>query len=144
MTIQILRKKVNLMAKKKPETKLCKYCQTPIPYSAKVCPNCRKRVKKGKLKWILLFLAAIVIIGSVFGGGNNVTDGAEYDPSTLLSEEEQTKLFSDTSAYQNRSIDLYGKIFNILDSDNGSAFQMYTDSEQDHWVMVYDSTAFLL
>ena len=31
------------MSKETPETKLCKYCKSEIPYDAKVCPNCRKK-----------------------------------------------------------------------------------------------------
>lgn len=52
------------------ETKLCKHCQTEIPKKAKVCPNCRKK-QSGKLKWILIVLAAIVIIGAIAGGGDD-------------------------------------------------------------------------
>lgn len=51
------------------ETKLCKYCQTEIPKKAKVCPNCRRK-QSGKLKWILIVLAAIVII-NIIGGGDD-------------------------------------------------------------------------
>lgn len=31
------------MSKETPETKLCKYCKSEIPYDAKVCPHCRKK-----------------------------------------------------------------------------------------------------
>ena len=43
------------MKKEKPTTKLCKHCKTEIPYDAKVCPNCRKKQKGGKLKCCLLY-----------------------------------------------------------------------------------------
>lgn len=46
------------------KTKLCKHCQTEIPLKAKVCPNCRRRVKGGKLKWILLIAVIAVLISS--------------------------------------------------------------------------------
>jgi|GEM_PF-448440 len=49
------------MAKEKPTTKICKYCKTEIPYEAKICPNCRKRVKGGWFKKILLILLLLVI-----------------------------------------------------------------------------------
>lgn len=51
--------------KETPETKLCKHCKTQIPYAAKVCPNCRKRVKGGKGKWIVLAVIVAVIIAAV-------------------------------------------------------------------------------
>lgn len=53
---------------KKEGTKLCKHCKTEIPAGAKVCPNCRKK-QGGKLKWIIIAIAVIAIIGSVLGGG---------------------------------------------------------------------------
>ncbi|MCC8168163.1 MAG: DUF4352 domain-containing protein [Clostridiales bacterium] len=58
------------MAKQKPETKLCKHCKTEIPYSAKVCPNCRKRVKGGKLKWIIIIIVLLVIFAVATSGGS--------------------------------------------------------------------------
>ncbi|MDO4976000.1 MAG: hypothetical protein Q4E53_01945 [Eubacteriales bacterium] len=59
------------MAKVKPETKTCKHCATEIPYTAKVCPNCRKKVKGGKLKWIIIVLVVIAILGAAMGGGDD-------------------------------------------------------------------------
>lgn len=59
------------MAKQQPETKLCKHCQTEIPYKAKVCPQCGKKVKGGKLKWIIIAIVVIVIIAAVAGGGGD-------------------------------------------------------------------------
>lgn len=56
------------MAKEKQETKLCKHCKTEIPYNAKVCPNCRKK-QGGKLKWIIIAVVVLGIIGAVGGGG---------------------------------------------------------------------------
>ena len=59
------------MAKKeKPVSKICKHCKTEIPYEAKVCPQCRKRVKGGVFKWILLTFVVIIIFSAVFGSGS--------------------------------------------------------------------------
>lgn len=52
------------------ETKLCKHCQTEIPKKAKVCPNCRKK-QGGKLKWIIIAIVVIGIIGAAMGGGDD-------------------------------------------------------------------------
>ena len=60
----------------KPETKICKHCQSEIPYAAKVCPQCQKRVKGGKLKWFVIAIVVIAIIGSVSGGGSKKNSSA--------------------------------------------------------------------
>ena len=59
------------MAKEKSATKICKHCSTEIPFEAKVCPNCRRKVKGGKLKWILLALVVLGIIGAASSGGDD-------------------------------------------------------------------------
>lgn len=58
------------MSKEKQKTKICKHCQTEIPYGAKICPNCRKK-QGGKLKWIIIALIVIGIIAAIMGGGEN-------------------------------------------------------------------------
>lgn len=133
------------MAKVKPETKLCKHCKTEIPYDAKVCPNCRRRVKGGKLKWIVLavivILAGLVLLG---GGSDNSAPASThsyddaYNELNLVQKEEYSKLFSNPDAYKNRTIDIYGQVFNILGSDSGTVFQMYTDKEHNNFVIVVD------
>lgn len=51
------------------ETKLCKHCQTEIPKKAIVCPNCRRK-QGGKLKWIIIAIVVLAIIGSLAGGSD--------------------------------------------------------------------------
>ena len=53
------------------DTKLCRHCKMEIPRSAKVCPHCRKKQKKGIGKWIVLGIVAILIIAAVSGGGKD-------------------------------------------------------------------------
>ncbi len=50
-------------------TKICKYCKTEIPKDAKICPNCRKK-QKGPLGLIIAGVVAVLVIGSVAGGGS--------------------------------------------------------------------------
>ena len=136
------------MAKEKPATKICKHCKTEIPYDAKVCPNCRRRVKGGKLRWILLALvvifAGLVVLGGNSGGGgsNSKSSGRSYDDAynelNLVQKEEYGELFSNPDAFANRTIDIYGQVFNILGSDSGTVFQMYTDKDQNNFVIVID------
>lgn len=52
-------------------TKKCKYCKSDIPADAKICPYCRKKQKKGIVKWIIIVIVAIIIIAAAAGGGNS-------------------------------------------------------------------------
>ncbi len=61
------------MAKERPATKTCKHCKTEIPYDAKICPNCRKRVKGGKLKWVIIAIVLIFVIAAASSGGETGT-----------------------------------------------------------------------
>lgn len=56
------------MAKEKPTTKICKHCKSEIPYDAKICPQCRKKQKGGVLKWVIIALVALIVIGAMSGG----------------------------------------------------------------------------
>lgn len=58
------------MSKEKPTTKICKHCKTEIPYGAKVCPQCRKK-QGGKLKWIIIAILVLGVIGAAAGGGED-------------------------------------------------------------------------
>ena len=75
------------------ETKVCKHCQTEIPKKAKVCPNCRKK-QGGIIKWIIIGVFAIAIIGSVVGGSDD-EKGTDSNPKktgqTQNSENDSTK-----------------------------------------------------
>lgn len=52
------------------KTKLCRHCKTEIPAGAKVCPQCRKK-QSGKLKWVIIGVVVIGIIGAASGGGSD-------------------------------------------------------------------------
>lgn len=65
------------MGKEKPTTKICKHCKTEIPYGAKVCPQCKKK-QGGALKWVIIGVVAICIIGTAVGG-----KGKENNPSKV-------------------------------------------------------------
>ena len=75
------------MAKEKPTTKICKHCATEIPYNAKVCPNCRKKQKKGGL---LPALAVIIVIGVLVAALGSSSDDAESSSSSKASSGKNT------------------------------------------------------
>lgn len=78
------------MENKTQETKLCKHCQTEIPKKAKVCPNCRKK-QGGKLKWIIVALVIIAIIGSASGESEEPNKSSENKTSETVTEPEETE-----------------------------------------------------
>lgn len=86
------------MSKKvKPTTKLCKYCKTEIPYDAKVCPQCRKKVKGNKLLWIIIALIVFIAIGT--SGG----DDKETPTNDSTSSENETLTESETPTVNNET-----------------------------------------
>ena len=70
----------------KKATKLCKHCKTEIPKGAKVCPQCRKK-QGGALKWAIIALVAICIIGAAAGGEND----KPKETSNIQSEQSKTQ-----------------------------------------------------
>lgn len=64
------------------KTKKCKYCKTEIPADAKVCPQCRKKLKGGKLKWVILIVLVGAIIGAVAGESNSESGGSTTTTAT--------------------------------------------------------------
>ena len=46
------------------QTKHCKYCQSEIPEKASVCSQCGRK-QKGKLKWVLIVIFALIFLGAL-------------------------------------------------------------------------------
>lgn len=70
------------------KTKKCKFCKTEIPADAKVCPQCRKKLKGGKLKWVVLIILIGSIIGAVSGESDSGSD--KNTTATASSEKKET------------------------------------------------------
>ncbi|MBU5481744.1 OB-fold putative lipoprotein [Blautia sp. MSJ-19] len=68
------------------KTKKCKYCKTEIPADAKVCPQCRKKLKGGKLKWIVIAIIVIAILGAALGGESSSSTSTPSKTSTASEE----------------------------------------------------------
>ena len=76
----------------KKETKVCKYCQTEIPYKAKVCPNCKRTLKShGCLITLLIFVILIGVGAAIASSMNNnlqkSMSGASDDSEYITMEE---------------------------------------------------------
>ena len=118
-------------------TKICKHCQSEIPKKAKVCPNCRKK-QGGKLKWIIIAIVVIGIIGAAMGGGGSDDSTAKSDSSSKSdstdAKQEETIEYTQVSIsdmvdaldknaaaasdeYKDKYLEITGKLSNI-DSDS--------------------------
>ena len=64
----------------KNKTKICKYCKTEVPSGAKICPNCKKK-QGGKLKWIIIAIVAVALIGAF--AGENGDDSTPKDTANI-------------------------------------------------------------
>lgn len=70
------------MSKETPETKLCKYCKSEIPYDAKVCPHCRKKqTPNGCLIAIIVIVVLFILIGVTGGSSTPSTPTVTHAPS---------------------------------------------------------------
>lgn len=63
--------------------KKCKYCQTEIDKKAKICPKCNKK-QAHIIRWILLVLLAIIVIGAITGGGDDNNFQKEYRQNDVV------------------------------------------------------------
>lgn len=133
---------------KKDGTKLCKHCKTEIPAGAKVCPNCRKK-QGGILKWILIGIIVICVIGSIAGGGSDKSEqsSASNSKSSKTAEPKQEEkaieytaysvndMISDLNSnamkaskkYKDQYIEITGKLSNI--DSNGKYISLSSDDE---------------
>ena len=90
------------------KTKKCKYCKTEIPADAKVCPQCRKKLKGGKLKWVVLIILIGAIIGAVAGESDSESGGsttAATSSTTSEQKKEETTPVEYTSVSVNDMMD---------------------------------------
>lgn len=111
------------------KTKKCKYCKTEISADAKVCPQCRKKLKGGKFKWILLTLIILCAIGAVTGGSNS-NSSTKSTNSTSSKKEDIPKEYTSVSVndmmadldnnamgasdkYKDKYLEITGKLTNI-------------------------------
>lgn len=142
---------------KENQTKVCKHCQSEIPKKAKVCPQCRKK-QGGIMKWVLIAVVVLGLIGAMAGGGESVEDTDSYDETTVNTENQQesadveiteeaepvieytvctvsemvgvleSNAMKAEATYQNQYVEITGRLGNI-DSD-GAYITLYpTDDE---------------
>lgn len=70
---------------KEKKTKVCKYCKSEIDAKAKICPNCRKK-QGGKLKWIIIAIVVLAILGSLSDGGDDSSSNSSSNSTKSTTE----------------------------------------------------------
>ena len=75
------------MSKRK--TKVCKYCKEEIDAKAKVCPHCRKK-QGGKVKWIIIAIIVLAILGSAMGGNDEDSDNTSSNTTSTTAAKKET------------------------------------------------------
>lgn len=141
------------MSKEKPSTKICKHCKSEIPYGAKVCPQCRKKQKGGKLKWIILAAIVLVLVFVILGSGNSykLSDDASNmsvdDYKAACQEIAYKDLARSAEKYEGTKVKFTGQIQQVVyDSEEGESEYLIsvTKDEFDFWddnVYVYFNTS---
>lgn len=136
-----IKERKKTMSKNTKETKICKHCKSEIPAGAKICPQCRKK-QGGKLKWIIIVILALAVIGAVAGGGNSDDSGAkksdngtaeeptiEYTACTVneMMQALEENAMSASEKYKNQYLEVTGRL-DVIDSD-GKYISLYPDDE---------------
>lgn len=128
------------------KTKKCKYCKTEIPADAKVCPQCRRKLKGGKLKWVILIILIVAIIGAVSGENDSKSSTTASTSSNSSEKKEEVSAIEYTSVsvndmmtelennalgasdkYKDQYLEITGRL-GVIDS-SGKYISLYPDDE---------------
>lgn len=148
------------------KTKKCKYCKTEIPADAKVCPQCRKKLKGGKLKWVVLIILVGAIIGAVAGESDSESDKSAATATSSEKKETTTKqkeeaapieyttvsvndMMSDLDSnamgasgkYKGKYLEITGNLSNIDASGNTSASQLTAILKSSAYSVILKTTS---
>ncbi len=82
------------------ETKKCKYCQSEIDKKAKICPNCRKKQGGGILKFVMIGIIVIALIGFL-ASLNDPTQVANTNDAANQQDANKSSIDSNTKATAN-------------------------------------------
>ena len=99
------------MARENRGKKICKYCQSEIPVHAKICPYCRKKVKGGIGKWIVLAVLFLFVASALLNPGTESSQQGRKteSPSAGISQNtasrENNSSVSDTQVLEKGPVD---------------------------------------
>ncbi|KAF1677802.1 zinc ribbon domain-containing protein [Bacillus sp. SKDU12] len=115
----------------------CKACGQEIAKGVKKCPNCGKDQRNFFMRHkIITFILAIVIIFIIFANIGNDTDSQASTSSDskksakTVQKADIEKLYTNADQFKNYKVDLYVKVFDVEQDDNGTYLQGYNNPEK--------------
>ncbi|QAV10670.1 DUF4352 domain-containing protein [Bacillus vallismortis] len=116
----------------------CKACGQEIAKGVKKCPNCGKDQRNFFMRHkIITFILAIVVIIILANIGNSedsqasTTTGSDSKKSTkTVQKADIEKLYTNADQFKNYKVDLYVKVFDVEQDDDGTYLQGYNNPEK--------------
>lgn len=123
------------MSKEQMGTKLCKHCKTEIPAGAKICPNCRKKQGGGVLKWVIIVVLAIGIIGAATGGDDD-KEKPSSSTKTNVSQKDTTKAPKETEEPTTEAIEYVQYSVDEMMEDLDKNAMVASDKYKDQYLEI--------
>ncbi|MCY7883676.1 DUF4352 domain-containing protein [Bacillus spizizenii] len=117
----------------------CKTCGQEIAKGVKKCPNCGKDQRNFFMRHkIITFILAIVVIITIANIGNSgdsqastaTTSSASKKSTKTVQKADMEKLYTNANQFKNYKVDLYVKVFDVEQDDDGTYLQGYNNPEK--------------
>ncbi|KXJ38786.1 MULTISPECIES: zinc ribbon domain-containing protein [Bacillus] len=117
----------------------CKTCGQEIAKGVKKCPNCGKDQRnffmRHKIITFILAIVVIIIIANIGNSGDSqastATTSSDSKKSTkTVQKADIEKLYTNANQFKNYKVDLYVKVFDVEQDDDGTYLQGYNNPEK--------------
>ncbi|MCY7866233.1 DUF4352 domain-containing protein [Bacillus spizizenii] len=117
----------------------CKTCGQEIAKGVKKCPNCGKDQRnffmRHKIITFILAIVVIIIIANIGNSGDSqastaTTSSASKKSTKTVQKADMEKLYTNANQFKNYKVDLYVKVFDVEQDDDGTYLQGYNNPEK--------------
>ncbi|MBK4205019.1 DUF4352 domain-containing protein [Bacillus subtilis] len=117
----------------------CKTCSQEIAKGVKKCPNCGKDQRnffmRHKIITFILAIVVIIIIANIGNSGDSqastaTTSSASKKSTKTVQKADMEKLYTNANQFKNYKVDLYVKVFDVEQDDDGTYLQGYNNPEK--------------